>query len=218
LNEFSSSQSPAVDLKWINCPFCEAPCIQRKLLPGQQLQCKRCESTVMVPIGKRTLQPPFALAITGLFLLLLATTMPILTFEVVGRSQSDYMITGVIELWRQGYFLIAILVFFAAIAAPAIYLSCVFYVGCVVVLGMKLPAIQWVFNLGRAVNPWNLIPVYSIATLVSVVKLQLLGEVHWEPGARFILAVALISLLCHQISDKQVAVERLEEMGIKITE
>lgn len=172
----------------------------------------------MVPVGKRTLQPPFALAITGLFLLLLANTMPILTFEVVGRSQSDYMITGVIELWRQGYFMIAMLVCFAAIIAPAIYLSCVFYIGCVVVLGIRLPAIQLVFKLGRAVDPWNLIPVYSIATLVSVVKLQLLGQVHWEPGARFILSVAFISLLCHQISHKQVAVERLEEIGIKITE
>lgn len=206
-----------IEEKWVACPFCEAPCIQRELLPGQQLQCVRCESTVMVPIGKRTLQPPFALAITGLFLLFLANTMPILTFEVVGRSQSDYMITGVIELWRQGYFMIAMLVCFAAVIAPAIYLSCVFYIGCVVVFGIRLPAIQWVFHLGRAVDPWNLIPVYSIATLVSVVKLQLLGRVHWEPGARFILAVALISLMCRQISHKQVAAEKLEGMGIKIT-
>jgi paraquat-inducible protein A len=218
LNETSPDQARVIEEKWIACPFCEAPCIQRELLPSQQLQCDRCESTVMVPVGKRTLQPPYALAITGLFLLLLANTMPILTFEVVGRSQSDYMITGVIELWRQGYFMIAMLVCFAAIIAPAIYLSCVFYIGCVVVLGIRLPAIQLVFKIGRAVDPWNLIPVYSIATLVSVVKLQLLGQVHWEPGARFILSVAFISLLCHQISHKQVAVERLEEMGIKITE
>lgn len=203
--------------KWVACPYCEAPCLKRELLPGQELCCVRCDSTVMVPVGKRTLQPPLALSMTGLFLLLLANTTPILTFEVVGRSQADYMITGVLELWNQGYFLISLLVCFAGIIAPALYLSSVFYISLATVFRIKLPGLRRVFSLGRAVNPWNLIPVYSIATVVSVVKLKMLGEVHWEPGARFVLAVAVMSILCHQISDKQIALERLEEMGVEIT-
>ncbi len=171
----------------------------------------------MVPIGKRTLQPTLALSMTGLFLLLLANTTPILTFEVVGRSQADYMITGVIELWNQGYFLIALLVCFAGIIAPALYLSSIFYISLATVFRIKLPGLRRVFSLGRAVNPWNLIPVYSIATVVSVVKLKMLGEVHWESGARFVLGVAIMSILSNQISDKQIALERLEEMGVEIT-
>jgi len=200
--------------EWIPCPFCEAPCMKRKLLPDQELRCARCDSTVMVPVGVRTLQPPFALAITGLFLLLLANTTPILTFEVVGRSQADYMITGIIELWKQGYFVIASLVCFSAIIAPAVYLSCVFYVGCILVLGLRLPGIKLAFSIGHAVNPWNLIPVYSIATVVSVVKLEMLGEVNWQPGARFVLGVAVMTMLCQQITHRQVALDRLKELGI----
>jgi len=214
LNELSPNQSPAIEVKWISCPFCEASCVKRKLPPGQELRCSRCDSTVMVPVGSKTLQPPFALAITGLFLLLLANTMPILSFEVVGRSQSDYMITGVIELWKQGYFMIALLVCFSAIIAPGIYLFCVSYLGCVLVLGLRLPGIKRVLTIGHAVAPWNLIPVYSIATVVSVVKLEMLGEVTWQPGARFVLGVAIMTMLCQQITHRQVAFERLKELGI----
>jgi len=205
-----------VDGKWINCPHCDAPCLEREPQPGHVLICGRCDSTVMVPLGKRTLQPPLALSITGLFLLLLANTEPILTFDVVGRYQSDYMITGVIELCRQGYFPIALLVCFAAIIAPAIYLSAVFYLTFATVFRVKLPGLLNVIRLGKVVSPWNLIPVYSIATVVSVVKLRMLGEVHWESGARFILGVAVMSILCHQVSDKEVALKRLEEMGLEI--
>ncbi len=45
----------------------------------------------------------------------------------------------------------------------------------------------------------------------------MLGEVHWESGARFVLGVAIMSILSNQISDKQIALERLEEMGVEIT-
>ena len=201
---------------WIACPFCEAHCRKRELLPGQELRCLRCDSTVMLPIAYRTLQPPFALSLAGLFLLLLANMVPILTFDVVGRTQADFMITGVIELCRQGYFPIGLLVFFSAILAPALYLGCVFYIGCALVLRLRMPGIRRAFAIAHAVNPWNLIPVYSIATVVSVVKLRMLGEVSWQPGARFVLGVAIMTMLCQQITHKQVALDRLEEMGLDV--
>lgn len=200
--------------KWVICPFCEASCLHRELLPNQELICERCDTTVLVHIPEKSLQPPFALSLTGLLLLLLANTTPILTFEVVGRSQSDYMITGIIELFRQGYWLIGLLVSFCGIIAPAVFFLCAFYLGFALVLNLRPPGLKWAVLALRSVRPWNLIPVYSIATLVAVVKLKMLGEVNWQVGARFILGVAVMSILCEQFSVRQIANEQLREMGV----
>jgi len=214
LNEALASQSLEAEGRWVACPYCEAPCLEKELLPGQELICSRCDTTVMIHIAKRSLQPPFALSLTGLVLLLLANTTPILTFDVVGRSQSDYMITGIIELCRQGYFLIGLLVFFCGIIAPTVFLSCAFYLGFAIVLNLRPPGLKLVSTIAHAVRPWNLIPVYSVATVVAVVKLKMLGSVAWQPGARYVLGVAVMSILCEQISNRQIALEHLKKMGV----
>jgi len=124
------------------------------------------------------------------------------------------MITGIIELCRQGYYLIALLVCFCGIIAPAVFLLCAFYLGFAIVLKMRPPGLKLASTIARAVRPWNLIPVYSIATVVAVVKLEMLGSVAWQPGARYVLGVAVMSILCEQISNRQLAFEQLKKMGV----
>jgi hypothetical protein len=42
----------------------------------------------------------------------------------------------------------------------------------------------------------------------------MLGSVAWQPGARYVLGVAVMSILCEQISNRQIAVEQLKKMGV----
>ena len=200
----------APSLRWVNCPHCEASCVERTLSPGQELRCARCGSTVFEYVGKRTLQPAMALSMTGVFVLLLANTVPVLNFEVVGRMQSGFIITGVTELINQGYWPIAALVFFAGILAPFLYLGSICYVSTACVLSLRLPWMRRILAFVYDVEPWNLVPVYSIATVVAVVKLNMLGTVDWEPGARWILSVAILSLFAQQTFNQQLVEERLE--------
>jgi len=200
--------------KWIQCPHCEAPCRERALRTGQELKCTRCGVTVLEYVGKRTLQPAMALSMTGLFILLLANVSPILTFEVVGRMQSGFMITGVIELSQQGYLPIAILVFFCGILAPALYLAAVCYVSTACALGLRLPMLRFVYEAVHLLEPWNLIPVFAIAALVASVKLKMLGTVEWQIGARWVLGVSVMTLFCEQVFDRRLVEERLNSMKI----
>jgi len=200
--------------KWILCPHCEAQCRERELSPGQEMKCTRCGVTVLEYIGKRTLQPAMALSMTGLFILLLANVSPILTFEVVGRMPSGFMITGVLELSQQGYLPIAILVFFCGILAPALYLGAVCYVSTACALGLRLPMLRFVFEAVRLLEPWNLIPVFAIAALVASVKLKMLGTVEWQIGARWVLGVSVMTLFCEQVFDRRLVEERLNSMKI----
>lgn len=168
----------------------------------------------MSPIGKKTFQPALALSLAGLFALLLANTSPVLTFDVAGRVQHGFIATGVGELFRQGYWPIAALVLVASMLAPALYLSSVAYVSAACSMKLRLPWIRGVMRLSELSEPWNLIPVYSIATVVSVVKLRMIGGVSWNDGARWVLAVALLTLFAQQMFERRLVEHRLEALGL----
>ena len=162
----------------------------------------------------KTLQPSMALSISGLFILILANINPVLNFEVVGRLQAGYVITGVTELWHQGYGSLSFLVLFSGIVAPTLYMAAICYVSTACVLRLRLPKVETVFELIEKIEPWYLIPVYSIATVVAVVKLKMLGTVEWQPGARWILATAVLSLFCQQTFDRKLVIRRLRSLGV----
>jgi len=168
----------------------------------------------MSPIGKKTFQPALALSVAGLFALLLANTSPVLTFDVAGRVQHGYILTGIVELFRQGYWPIAVLVCVASLLAPALYLSSVAYVSAACSMKLSLPRIRQAMCLSEWTEPWNLIPVYSIATVVSVVKLRMIGAVSWNDGARWVLAVALLTLFAQQVFERRLVEHRLEALGL----
>jgi paraquat-inducible protein A len=199
---------------WIHCPRCEAACRRQRLSADTELDCARCGATVMSPIAKKTFQPALALSVAGLFALLLANTSPVLTFDVAGRDQHGYIITGIEELLRQGYWPIAILVFVASMCAPALYLASVAYVSAACSMKLRLPCIRQAMHLSELAEPWNLIPVYSIATVVSVVKLRMIGGVTWNDGARWVLAVALLTLFAQQMFERRLVEHRLEALGL----
>ena len=198
---------------WIACHHCEAPCRIRHVHPGTELRCGRCGSTVLSPAGRKTFQPALALSIAGLFALFLANTNPVLTFDVAGRTQSGYIVTGIGELFHQGYWPIAALVFTASMLAPALYLASVAYVSAACSMKFPLPGIFAAFRISTWAEPWNLIPVYSIATVVSVVKLRMIGGVTWNDGARWVLAVALLTLFAQQVFERRMVDLRLEAMA-----
>lgn len=213
MKQRSRSHSP-LGPDWIDCPRCEAACRKQHLPPGTELKCSRCGAVVLSPVGRRTFQPALALSLAGLLALLLANTSPVLTFGVAGRDQHGYILTGIEELFRQGYWPIALLVFLASMLAPALYLSGVAYVSAACSMKLRLPWIHGAMRLLEWAEPWNLIPVYAIATVVSVVKLRMIGGVTWNDGARWVLAVALLTLFAQQVFERRLVEMRLDALGL----
>lgn len=195
---------------WLACPECEAPCKDRELPLGAELRCTRCGVRVKIASGRHSLQPAWALATAGLFVAILANVEPIMTFDVAGDTQSNHIVSGVIELARQGYGPVAALVCFAGVIAPTLHLAAIWYVAGACSLRRRWPAVHRVAVLVEMLEPWNLVPVFAIATLVAVVKLNMMGTVYWQPGALWILALSLCSLFAAQAFDRELVEERLE--------
>lgn len=158
------------------------------------------------------MQRLWAVATAGLVLAALANLEPILTFDVAGNTQTNRVATGVLGLVHQGFWPVAGLVFFGAIAGPALHLAACWYVAAACCLRTRLPAVRVVARRINSLESWNLVPVYAVAVMVAVVKLDLLGRVEWRQGAFWIVLLSLCSLIAAQMHDRVMVKERLDAL------
>ncbi len=181
------------------------------LNPGEFLRCGRCGEELKTSAGTRSIEKAWAFSTAGLIFLVLANVYPVMSFDVAGNSQDNLIFTGVEGLWSQGYKGIAALVFLSAIAAPALHLATVWYVSAACCLNFRWPARLGALNLALKLEPWNLLPVFAIACVVSVVKLDTIGDVTWTLGSLWVALVALCSLFTMQFFDRRILLVHLEE-------
>ncbi len=196
---------------WRTCPDCDAPYRRHLLRPREKLVCRRCGVRLSSYQGGVSLQAILALAFTGLLLLLMANTSPIMTFDVAGRIQSNLVITGVQGLVQQGYGVLALLVFFCSILAPALYLLLLIYALVPLVLGMSWPGLGFSGRLILFLAPWNLVPVFIVACGIAVVRLELMGRVVWQSGALYALLLSVCCLVLGRIFPRERVEILLEE-------
>jgi paraquat-inducible protein A len=186
---------------WDTCHVCEASYVHRSLAKGEKLYCARCGELLDVARIENLRQNGLALALTALVLLVLANVFPVMTFDVAGAEQSNHIITGVRGLIEQNYAPLAALVFFSAILAPALYLLMGIYVLTARCLGQVWPYDFKLYRVMEWLAPWNLVPVFAVACLVAVVRLDLLGTVTWRTGAVFVVLLSLCCLLLEQLRE-----------------
>lgn len=186
---------------WDTCHACEAAYRHRALARGEKLFCARCGEKLASPRPDRAIQTGLALSITALVLLVMANVLPVMTFDVAGAEQSNRIITGVQGLIAQNYAPLAALVFFSAILAPALYLVLGIYVLSARGSGRHWPFDFQAWRIVERLAPWNLIPVFAVACLVAVVRLELLGTVNWQRGALFVVLVSLLFLVLEQLRE-----------------
>jgi uncharacterized paraquat-inducible protein A len=123
----------------IHCHYCGSHVPDRPVPRGSVLLCGLCGSKLKFYRRADNYEVACALALTAVTFLVLALANPIMNFVVAGNQQSNFISTGIWVLVAQGYWPIAVLVFFCAVVAPAIYLNTAAYSSAACFLPMPLP-------------------------------------------------------------------------------
>lgn len=186
-----------------------------ELKVGQLLRCGLCKTVLQRGRRSQSFQPACAIAICGLLFLALSNVYPIMDFSVAGNTQENEIITGVVVLVLQGYWPIAVLVFFCAVLAPFLYFSGVTYVSAACLTRHGLIGDQFLLRVVRLVQPWSLVPVFAGACLVSAVKLDLIGSVTWRHGIGWIALLAVCTLALGSLFDAHLAAKTLQSKRAK---
>src|SRR6266481_3690115 len=204
-----SYNQPVGDTSLIACLHCDL--LQRipELEPGASARCPRCNKELWrhrVDSLNRTL----ALTLGAALLYVIANSVPMLGLTIVGRDASTTVIGGAQHLWNNGQQIVAVLVLFTAVVAPALQIGLML----AIVLGaMREPAPRWVGAVLRhhpITRIWSMIEVMMVGVLVALVKIADYATV--VPGiALFVLWVLVFILAGMQASfDSREVWEKIE--------
>jgi len=183
---------PVADTALTACPDCDL--LQRlpDVPPGGAAHCPRCERELLRrPANSR--ERVLALTVAAAILWIVANSVPMLGLTVIGYQASTTVMGGAIHLWTHDQQVVAVLILFTAVVAPALQIGFLLAVS----LGTgRVPAPRWVGVMIRhqpTLVEWSMIEVMMIGVLVALIKIAELANV--VPGLALYLLAGLIFVL-----------------------
>lgn len=137
---------------------------------------------------RHSLLRAWLLLVAALLLYVPANLLPVMKIHVLGQGEQPLTIVGgVLDLWRDGAYDVAFVVFVASVALP-----CAKFIA---LTGLLL-SVQWRTRQARSgrarlhgllelIGYWSMLDVLVVGILASLVQFQGLGEI--EPGAGIFL-------------------------------
>ena len=180
------------DASLVACPHCDL--LQRlpDLAPGASARCPRCDKELWRR-REDSLNRTLALTLAAAVLYVVANSVPMLGLTVVGHEAFTTVFGGAVQLWRDGQQIVAGLVLFAAVIAPALQIGFML----AIVLGVRRErAPIWVATLlghHPTTRTWSMIEVMMLGVLVALIKIADYAKV--IPGLALFVLGALVFLL-----------------------
>ena len=184
--------------QFIACPDCDL--LQRipSLMPGEKLYCLRCHCLLLTQ-NRQKAKNFLPLVIAALIFFILANLLPLLTLSRLGMEKQVTMLSGIHELWSQGYELAATVVIFCAILSPAVYIGSML----IIAFTARRPSVPaWIaypLHWSQQQQKWAMLEVMMVAILISLIKLSDFAAV--TPGfASYALGILIVLLAVIKIT------------------
>ncbi|BAT18486.1 paraquat-inducible protein A [Asaia bogorensis] len=205
----ASAVPPTPTLKVVEglreCPDCGLFQTVPRLRRGQVAYCTRCDAQ----LARRRRTPPiaaptaFCLASAALYIALLITQL--LTINVHGRVNTVTILTGPIELGREGFGEIGLIVGLTTLIMPGVVIA---LMGAILVGASRRTMPDWAPRLMswyERLREWSMIEVYILGVFVAYTKLIDLAIVDLQAGV-FLIAALMITMAA---TDSTLDVERI---------
>jgi len=155
--------------------------------------------------------------IAAVILYLPANLLPIMNTSSLFDSQRDTIMSGVIFLWHEGDWPLALLVFFASIMVPMLKLIAIAYLLVTVQIGKTDRRHQRarLYRLLEFVGRWSMLDIYVVTILVALVHLQSLALIEAGPGALAFGAVVVLTMLSAMSFDPRLIWDRSKEHDVR---
>jgi paraquat-inducible protein A len=157
--------------------------------------CPRCDA-ILHSRKKNSLNRTWALLIAAAILYVPANVYPILTLVSFGRSTTNTIIGGVVELVNAGQIVIAVVVFIASVFVPIFKIAALLFLVLSVQFNLHFDKRKraLLYRFTEYIGRWSMIDVFMISILIALVKLQALASVTAGPGAIAFAAVVIITM------------------------
>ncbi len=183
---------PIADASLCGCRHCDL--LQRvpALTAGAGAHCPRCDEDIARGPSD-SINRALPLTFAALIFYIIANSVPMLSLTIVGRFASTTVSGGAQQLWSDDREIVAALVLFTAVIAPALQIG--------VMLASLLGArsehpprwVGWMLKRYQFAQTWSMIEVMMLGVLVALVKIADYATV--IPGIALFILGALTLLL-----------------------
>jgi paraquat-inducible protein A len=208
----ASWPKPAGGPQQVACHFCDTLHVAASIPEGTAARCKRC-GVVLYQNRPASLVRVTAFSLTALILMGIVHAFPFLTMESNGIRTELTLFRAARELVREGTPVIGMGVAVFTIVAPLVMAGGMLYVCGPLLIGRAAPGARHVARwLGRT-EPWNMIEVFLLGVLVSLMKLGKMADLYF--GVGFWAFAALMVCMAAAVAgiDRNELWDRLEVAG-----
>lgn len=134
-------------------------------------------------------------SLTALILYVPANLLPFMTFEMHGSRTEATIWSGIVTLFEDGSYFLALIVFLASMIVPFIKLLALFYLSLVPNSPDNRKFKTKLFKFIETIGPWSMLDIFLVAVFVAIVKFDAMANVQAGPGAAMFLMVVIFSML-----------------------
>jgi paraquat-inducible protein A len=178
------------------CETCGLMQQVEKLESDTRAECCRCTS-IITSRKINSLGRTAAFSLAALILYIPANIYPILRMNYYGAYSENTVWEGCVNLFKDGQWFVAGIVFLASILIPFFKLLGLFFLVITTKLGSARGRQQrtWIYKIIAVIGPWAMLDVFLLSILVALVKLQQIATVLPGRGLLAFTGVVLLTIL-----------------------
>jgi paraquat-inducible protein A len=193
----------------IACETCGLVQLVEAIPPGAAARCARCGFTVHHR-KKNSLARTAAFALAALVLYWPANLFPIVSVDYMGSHIDTTIYNGVKSLFKEGQWFTGALVFTTSIFTPLLKILGLLVLALIARSPRWPKLLSWTFRTIEFIDPWNMLEVYLLSIMVSIMEMGRLATVVPGPAVvSFALTVFLMVLASHSF-DSRLVWDRME--------
>jgi paraquat-inducible protein A len=180
-----------VEAYLVVCDECGLAHRWQPLRNGALARCVRCEA-VLGRAHRLSIEGILALTVAAGAAYLVAINASLLSLSLRGGSESATLPQAIGLAWQSGQEIVAVIAALTALVAPAAFIALRLYVLFPLAAGKKPPGFATCVRILHQAGRWNMVEVFTVGVLLSLVRLSGLADASPGPG---LFALGALTLL-----------------------
>lgn len=143
---------------------------------GERAVCPRCDSMI-TQRPRSGLERALAFSVAAAIFLIISLLYPFLSFSSSGLESVMTLPQASFTIYEERSTALAVIIFITIIGAPALMLFSLIALTVPLVLKLRVPWLRGVGKLLTVLTEWNMVEVFIIGVIVSLVKIMKLATV-----------------------------------------
>ncbi|XKM12547.1 PqiA/YebS family transporter subunit [Orbaceae bacterium ac157xtp] len=182
------------------------------ILPAELVHCVRCKERGQLRERKK-IQWTIALLLTSIILYIPANIYGVMNTVFLGSQSSSTILDGVLYMWHEGDYPVALIIFIASVAIPVLKILSLGWLCIFAILVKRKPfkdcyRMDRLYKMVEFIGRWSMIDIFVVTVISAMIRNGELMAVSPDIGAIYFSAVVIVTMIAAQKYDPRLIWDR----------